>query len=863
MANSSPPVVPVENNDPLPSDYVKNFDDVLVAEHKAIAERRDFVKAGKGIALRQRAISHEKAARVQKQSLVEDVESYSVSGVKDTVGLALSGGGIRSAAFCTGVLQALAKHGALKKIDYLSTVSGGGYAGISTVLSLNANGGDYPFFKTDEIKDTSDLGVLRDNANYLLMGQAVGMLKNVAVVAKGLVANFLFVASILLLFAALTLWAKPTIDDLCRPGLHILSAVQKTKCEPYSTYLVSLIVIGFYVGLIAIWAIWASIGKKLETLQGNFIGLVGAGLVVVGVVALCDLQPHLVRNMIPAKYFENEALATVCPMTPAEMARLNAAGSTQSDVCSKAEVAAKTVVPSLAVEPVADKKDEGDKGGLKHLVTWLQTIVAPLIALIALASKQLGDLFKTNEQEKGPKVVLKKLSGRLIVWAAALTLPLVMWACYLGLVYWGIADAPSGKPLTYPFAPYWLSGILHACGMAGDKLTAFAQLYLLAGLVAVGIWIFTLIDPNANSLFGLYRARLKDAFLQPWASKMPDMKISKLDPRYAPLLIVNAALNVQSSTKVNSRGRNADFFSFTPCYVGSKATGFARTEKFEERETQLDLASAMAISGAAVSSNMGSISMRPLRATLALLNARLGAWLLNPKDFTSEVADKPKSSSFFFLAEFFGLLTEDKRDIYLTDGGHIENLGIYELLRRRCKIIIVVDAEADRDMNFSALVTLQRYARIDLGARIKLPRSGIATRSKDAQKPDGKSANGPHCAIGKIEYNKSEQGILVYVKSSVTGDENDYIKDYNRRFRDFPHETTGDQFFSEEQFEVYRALGFHAVDEMLSGTDVVQTTAKDLETLASPTPQGHGVAEFVQWLDTDVLKKAMALAPGA
>ena len=193
-------------------------------------------------------------------------------------------------------------------------------------------------------------------------------------------------------------------------------------------------------------------------------------------------------------------------------------------------------------------------------------------------------------------------------------------------------------------------------------------------------------------------------------------------------------------------------------------------------------------------------------------------------------------------------MTEDRRSIYLTDGGHIENLGIYELLKRRCKIIIAVDAEADRDLNFSSFVTLQRYARIDLGARIKLPRSLIASRSKDAQIPDGKSQAGPHCAIGKIEYGENESGILVYVKASVTGDENDYIKDYNRRFSDYPHETTGDQFFSEEQFEVYRALGFHAMDEMLSGEDLVQTSAGKLEKLLSSTAKGDGVKAFAAWV---------------
>jgi hypothetical protein len=87
------------------------------------------------------------------------------------------------------------------------------------------------------------------------------------------------------------------------------------------------------------------------------------------------------------------------------------------------------------------------------------------------------------------------------------------------------------------------------------------------------------------------------------------------------------------------------------------------------------------------------------------------------------------------------------------------------------------------------------------------------------QPPNG----GPHIAVGTIDYGpgEGEKGYLVYVKSSLSGDENDYIRDYQRRNTSFPQETTGDQFFSEEQFEVYRALGFHMVHGLLSGEDDV------------------------------------------
>ena len=169
----------------------------------------------------------------------------------------------------------------------------------------------------------------------------------------------------------------------------------------------------------------------------------------------------------------------------------------------------------------------------------------------------------------------------------------------------------------------------------------------------------------------------------------------------------------------------------------------------------------------------------------------------------------------YFLYELIADLREDSWNIYVTDGGHLENLGAYELLKRRCRVLVVVDAEADPKMTFGSFIELQRYARIDLGIRIKLPWEAIAETtlavSEDAAKT-GKitTRKGPHCAIGQIDYPDGGAGVIVYIKSSLTGDETDYVANYKKRYLLFPHESTADQFFSEEQFEVYRELGFHS-----------------------------------------------------
>jgi hypothetical protein len=256
--------------------------------------------------------------------------------------------------------------------------------------------------------------------------------------------------------------------------------------------------------------------------------------------------------------------------------------------------------------------------------------------------------------------------------------------------------------------------------------------------------------------------------------------------------LINATLNIQGSDYANRRGRNADFFLISKYWIGNEATGYAPMEEFEPAAVNLDFATAMAISGAAVSSNIGVYSVRPLTPTLAILNVRLGYWMKNPAFWAPTGAFRiaqshrgawlPKHRSTLFLwSEITGRLYENTEEVYLTDGGHIENTGIYELLRRRCRFIVGIDVEPDVTMHFPALVRLERYARIDLGIRITLPweairKTTLALMSSAAGTTESSSPNlqpWPHVAIGTIDYGGGEIGYLMYVKTSLTGDEND------------------------------------------------------------------------------------------
>lgn len=153
-------------------------------------------------------------------------------------------------------------------------------------------------------------------------------------------------------------------------------------------------------------------------------------------------------------------------------------------------------------------------------------------------------------------------------------------------------------------------------------------------------------------------------------------------------------------------------------------------------------------------------------------------------------------------------MTESASWLNLSDGGHIENMGLYELLRRRCKFVVCVDGEADPDSTFHGQLTLIRRAQIDLGIQIE-PRL-------DDVRPDPTSRmSRAHAQLFRIKYpmtvdgRPAGTGLLLYLKLSLTGDEAELLKRYRHLNPDFPHQSTLNQFYDEEQFEAYRQLGVH------------------------------------------------------
>jgi hypothetical protein len=251
-------------------------------------------------------------------------------------------------------------------------------------------------------------------------------------------------------------------------------------------------------------------------------------------------------------------------------------------------------------------------------------------------------------------------------------------------------------------------------------------------------------------------------------------------------------------------------------------------------EHGISLGTAISTSGAAVSPNMGYHSYPPLAFLMTVFNVRLGEWLANPRygnepsrqvvqakankaveveqRVKAEISAKfgpegaPRSSLLYLLFELFGTTTDISRFVYLSDGAHFENLGIYELVRRECDFIIASDAGEDANYVFADLCNAIRKCRTDLGAEITLDLAPITANPETGQAKC-------HAVRGDIVYRGGKTGQILYFKSCLTGKEPNDVRDYRRLHPEFPQQSTADQWFNESQFESYRELGFVAAKE--------------------------------------------------
>lgn len=389
---------------------------------------------------------------------------------------------------------------------------------------------------------------------------------------------------------------------------------------------------------------------------------------------------------------------------------------------------------------------------------------------------------------------------------------------------------------------------------------------LIATLVLAGCAVLSSFFVNVNyfALNAVYRHRLVRAFLgasnikavtgkeparnsfDDWAEKSPDnppMAQVWKKGREQPFPVVNIALNLTATEDNAWQERKAAGFTVTPLHAGGPLVGYRPANEYAGG---LTLGTAMAISGAAVSPNWGYHSSTLTSFVLTLFNVRLGQWLGNPGQDRWK-SDGPRFGGLtLFRQEALGQTSERHRYVYLSDGGHFDNLGLYEMVRRRCGTIVVIDAGADPGADLADLGNALRKIAIDFDVQIEFGQIDMGRRGSDPANP------GVYCAVGKIKYPETERkGDIVYIKAGLYGVLPADVRAHAAANAKFPHDTTLNQWFTESQFESYRALGRHAINKI---------TERGIGPARTPTSRPENLAQFVLAAEEYVARYALTPA---
>lgn len=720
----------------------------------------------------------------------EDANLDEAGNLDNLCGIALSGGGIRSATFALGILQALAGKDLLKRFDYLSTVSGGGYIGSSLtwLLSDKANkdcssenpdhvpfgigrenfpyGADDPRpmkKREDTDEQRSMRQYLRQHGNYLSPGKGISALSLIGVTVRGTVLNLL-------------VW-MPLFIAVFLAGFTLSSGIAHWKPK---TSLLS-------------WL--AETEEHFPGIQGRVGELLGyelflwLGLLMIAISLLITIIYSLAtffrrgRTAAGKKFWYDKRrwIESLSSWTIPITVLLFAIGS----------------LPIVA-----------------SFLTYKLSALGPL-AIIGGFTTALRSFLKSVSSEKNTQL------GILVPVGAVLFLYGVFVLCFQ-IAFYHVPDYPL----------------------------SMAIVFLVS--VATGL----IVNLNYISPHRYYRDRLMETFMPDIANAEKNVTgsakgadsaamqdISNPDNADSLYHIVNTNVVLVNSDAENTnyKMRGGDNFILSPLYCGSSATGWCPTKEF--MDGKMTLATAVAISGAAANPNAGVggeglTRNKFLSLVMSLLNLRLGYWAhnplnapkyLNPGRLRSKSDDAPRKRTlklpnhfwpggYSFLNAVGGCgFTEKRSFIQLSDGGHFENTAIYELIRRRCRLVLASDAGADPKFSFSDLQTLNQRVQDDFGAEIKI----IPGYTPDEIMPrdqDGYPQKLPRAKRGYmlavIKYADDSKGLLVFLKTTLLDKVTFKVKGYAAQHPDFPDQSTGDQFFDAIQVEAYRELGFQTARQM-------------------------------------------------
>lgn len=767
--------------------------------------------------------------------------------IAERVGLAFSGGGIRSATFNLGVLKALNELGVLKYVDYLSTVSGGGYIGAWWTAWRARVGKNlaeqekqiFPIARSlqqgainiDERlnREPEEVRHLREFSNFLsprigffqsemwnaVMAVVSAILPAVLVASAVLALAFLFwlVISVVILadavktpFTSSFHWVSaPLLLSLMTALAYVVFEVawiRARKAEPFPNngwrnaiiifhlLLLGLLVLGIFLG----WNFWLTKAKWMN--------------------------PPLSKTIPPWQW--------ACEIAPNEshFSPYLFAGPLLGFA-----IAAVLLIPRLLLMRMMPVRISG------KIVTVMDRALSRMIG-VGLVFGVIGILWLAGSWLTATEWGTRIPAGGAVVSGGIFAL-LRNWIGRLrpskkgGLL--ALLKPLLPQTLAYIAVALWAVCIAALIVQGMDHFPVWKIAAIALGIVLFAAFFF---DPAQVSMHSFYRNRLSRAYLGPSnpdakeqaaENRQTDLRVNDdiqlrdLSPDGAerPIHLVCCAANDLGGDHLEnlSRGSRSAVLSKFGFAIGDCYHGWDN-EKAAGKEG-LGLGSAITASAAAFNSNMGSISMTLGAGVTFLctaLNLRLGLWLPHPA--TGKDGAPSAMPGLLFFREMFGLTNSGLRSkdgkpvgryVHLSDGAHFENLGLYELVRRHCRYIIVCDCGGDSQVAFDDFGNAVRRIREDFGIEIDIDLSPL--------RPNAARLSKQHIAVGTITYDprdeRKDNAILLYIKPTLTGDEPCDITQYRKRNENFPHESTGDQFYDEAQWESYRRLGEHATRSAL------------------------------------------------
>lgn len=742
------------------------------------------------------------------------------------IGLALSGGGVRSATFCLGILRGLAKNGALKRFDYLSTVSGGGYIGAAwgRLFQGPPTAAQAAAVEAGVANDNSlFIWWLRQNGRYLTPAGARDLFKAWTGQFRAFVATHIEIALLALLVGVVVASAHMLYVQLVPPtgGWPIFGSAWFYAIPPLLAAAATLMCAYWLLGR----AVIAGVFVASLTGVGAYIAYSNAASHPAWSLHL-SAQVFAYTCLIPPLGFAIALTATLISKDPAgHRVRLNTALAWTLGLVIGVIFLGLLDMASWSIRYWVLEGNSGSQGVGVLTGAGLSTVLLAVLRAILPALSPRG-------KDKSTRSSIPWLLVAQVASYVLFTLVILFWtslvqlAVFLqsddGFPHWLQHDAARAACIVVPILIYMI--------ITGHSLTFLNQssLHLFYRSRLARTYVATGNDTGKNPRFQvkiLLPRTTTTGGTNPLTATQVVRKATEILPNDdvdllayqphmhgGPIHLINCCINQSIDDRTGTFNADRKGVALTISTFGPEiGTGTACASRNVLARTSL--AEWIAISGAAIGSGMGTYTRSALSALLFVSGLRLGYWQKNLCKPGAGFVPFVKYSA--MLRECLGMFPGlGSRKWYLSDGGHFDNTGVYALLKRKLDLIVLADCGADPDYTFGDVENLVRKARIDYGYDIEFvkPRwlqtkkhplaAFVATPTTMSNQPGNE-----FLLLARIRYAQDQYGVLLIIKPRVPTDFDLDTTAYAERRPPFPQQSTAQQFFSEEQWESYCHLG--------------------------------------------------------